>query len=69
MNVHFLRDKIEESRLKCLLQQTAGTHRCGEAAIGRRADSCYTAPGLVPALSWPRSLLHRFFATKIAEFF
>ena len=34
VSVHFLRDKIEESRLKCLWQQTAGTHRCGEAVIG-----------------------------------
>jgi hypothetical protein len=27
VSVHFLRDKIEESRLKCLWQQTASTQR------------------------------------------
>jgi hypothetical protein len=39
VSVLFLRDKIEESRLKYLWQQTAGTHRCGEAVSGGRADS------------------------------
>ena len=33
--------------------QTAGTHRCGEAVIGRRADSCTTALGLSLRESWP----------------
>src|SRR5438093_9158846 len=36
-----------------LCQQTAGTHRCGEAVIGGRADSYTTALGLSPRESWP----------------
>jgi hypothetical protein len=35
----FLGDKLEDSWLEFLWQQTAGTQRCGEAVIGGRADS------------------------------
>jgi hypothetical protein len=34
--------------IQVLLAAAAGTHRCGEAVIGGRADSSYTASGKVP---------------------
>ena len=57
VSVHFLRDKIEESRLKCLWQQTAGTHRCGEAVSWSAVLIHVHRARLSPRESWPSQLV------------